>query len=207
MKPTGLPAVMIFALMIATAATAAPIIYSQPAYESPVRAGADDLLLLPGNGFSDEDVVMFQAVGDSTVSTADIVSIAGIPYSLTVRFPLSLRADQTYEVWVETAGGERSNVVRINDPRPLWVTPSRVYSSASRAGLPRYLKVIGRNLEATRVRLTGPITLTLDAADDRDGDTAIENSCHDVTRPLLGNGKNTVRICPSGEPESCECGY
>src|ERR1700724_1393789 len=48
------------------AAAAAPIIFSQPAYESPVRGDPGDLLLVPGEGFASTDTVIYQAITDTT---------------------------------------------------------------------------------------------------------------------------------------------
>src|SRR5262245_50572077 len=45
---------------------APPALYSQPAYESPVRGDPDDLLLLPGHGFSATDTVVYLAITDTT---------------------------------------------------------------------------------------------------------------------------------------------
>ena len=49
----------------------------------------------------------------------------------------------------------------INDARPLWFSPAFVYAAGAPGGLPRELKLVGRNLreapgQVTRVRLRGP---------------------------------------------------
>jgi hypothetical protein len=163
---------------------AAPVLYSQPAYQSPVRGEPDDLLLLAGHGFQADDVVVYRSIANSTAplrspdsmpstSTADsgivdIVSTANLPYSLTLRLPGEMRSGQTYALWVRTATGEWSDAVQINDARPYWLSPAYVHETQGVASLPRYLKVIGRNLQpasgaTTRIRLTGPQTLVLDA--------------------------------------------
>jgi hypothetical protein len=45
---------------------AAPVLYSQPAYESPVRGDPDDLLLLAGDGLAVNDTVVYQSVSNTT---------------------------------------------------------------------------------------------------------------------------------------------
>jgi hypothetical protein len=156
-----------------SAAAAPPVLYHQDVNESPVSAGPDDLLLLAGYGFAPDDVVVYRAVSnsveysatpaampahsDAEFGVAPVVSTAGVPFSLTIRLPASLRSHQTYALWVRSAGGEWSLPVGINDVRPLWFSPAYVYASAAPAFLPRELKVIGRNLDrATQIRLIGP---------------------------------------------------
>ena len=169
-----------------------PQLYRQAAYESPVRGAPDDLLLLAGYGFSADDTVVYRTVANSTkplatpkrvpthsdaeFGVAPIVSAADLPYSLTIRLPQNLRADQTYALWVHTARGEWSKAVRINDARPLWISPAFVYASEMPASLPRELKIVGRNLQpspghATLIRLLGPQHFTGKAiADTRSSD-------------------------------------
>ena len=168
---------------VATAAPP-PTLYRQPNNESPVSGGPDDLLLLAGYGFSKGDVVLYQAVSNTTSELrppsvvprarswrsglASVVSTADTPYSLTVRLPRVFRATQSYALWVRTSSGNWSRPVLINDARPLWISPAFVYARGSVANLPRELKLVGRNLEpapghATLLRLIGPTTLTLTA--------------------------------------------
>jgi Domain of unknown function DUF11 len=156
--------------------SAAPTIYSNAAYQSPVRADPDDLLLLPGYGFAGGDRVIYRALADTTQSllppasipsestaesgVADVVSTLDAPYSLTIHLPAAFRSNQSYAIWVVSAEGEWSNGVKINDARPLWITPDEVYAQAGAAPLPRRIKVVGRNLQpaegATKVRLSSP---------------------------------------------------
>lgn len=164
-----------------------PSIYSSPLYESPTRADPDDLLLLPGDGFTASDVVVYQAISDttqpltpplvpprdSTASSgiADIASVANTPFSLTIHLPVALTDGQSYALWVRDLAGEWSNGVKVNDARPIWITPDRAYVSAPTADLPRTLKVVGRNLQPspnhnTQVRLIGPTTYTLTVLKD-----------------------------------------
>jgi hypothetical protein len=170
--------------MPSSSSATAPTLYRQPAYESPVRGEPDDLLLVAGYGFAADDQVVFQSVGAAseslrhpgavpTASTeelgiAEVVSTANVPYSLTVRLPKFLRIGQTYALWVRNARQEWSQSIFINDARPYWVSPAYVYASAAVASLPRYLKVVGRNLQpaagsVTEVRLTGPQDLAIKA--------------------------------------------
>jgi hypothetical protein len=164
-----------------TAKSAAPRLYRQPANESPVRADPDDLLMLAGYGFSGDDVVVYQAVADTShalsppaqvprQSTADmgvapIVSVANVPDSLTIKLPEVLRVGQSYALWVRTSGGEWSAAVMINDARPLWISPAYVYATSSVGNLAREIKIVGRNLQPspgamTRIRLAGPVVVT-----------------------------------------------
>src|SRR5579863_168458 len=161
-----------------------PLLYHQPAYESPIRGEPDDLLLIPGFGFSADDQVVYQAFdggrdelphpsqipaqSTATLGIAEVVSTSNIPYSLTVRLPKTMRQRQGYAMWVVTRNQEWSKPVRINDARPLWLSPVFAYSTTSVASLPRYLKIVGRNLESapdetTEVRLSGPAEVTLTA--------------------------------------------
>jgi hypothetical protein len=164
--------------------SAAPSLYSQPAYQSPVWGDPDDLLMLGGYGFAVDDVVVYVAITDTAkepplpenvptnptpdVGYAPVVGSNNAPYSLTIKLPDIMRPQQSYALWVRTAHGEWSKPVKINDLRPLWLTPAFVYATAPLAGLPRYLKLVGRNLSAathhlTRVKLSGPQTVTLAA--------------------------------------------
>lgn len=199
---------VLLAGLLAACSTAAwataPTLYSLPAYQSPVRADADDLLMLPGHGFAATDVVVYAALTDTTLplntpasvpatdtaatGTADVVSTANTPHSLTIRLPQVMTNHQSYALWVQNSLGEWSNGIRINDARPLWFTPSRLAASGPVASLTRYLKVVGRNLQpaagqTTRVRLTGPTTYTLTAANDGNPATAIEHYAALVTLP------------------------
>jgi hypothetical protein len=166
---------------------APPVLYRQPAYESPVRADPDDLLLLAGYGFAADDLVVYRAVAGSRntlsdparvpagstaeIGLASIVSTRDVPYSLTIKLPPVLRRDRSYALWVRTAGGEWSKPVTINDARPLWFTPAYVYASGPAASLPRELKIVGRNLQpnrgrSIRIRLRGARDFTYKAVSD-----------------------------------------
>jgi uncharacterized repeat protein (TIGR01451 family) len=173
----------------------APTIYSAPANESPVRADPDDLLLLAGYGFQSGDTAVYRKLADTTrpllppndipssstevLGVAQIVSVADAPYSLTIHLPAVMTTDQSYAIWVVNRGGEWSNAVKINDARPLWITPDEAYSGGPLAALPRVLKLVGRNLQpapgaATRVRLVGAsATFTLPVQKDQDPSAAI----------------------------------
>jgi hypothetical protein len=165
----------------ASAMPAPPTLYHQGLYQSPVRGDPDDLLLIAGYGFAADDTVVYRATGASAQTltppatipghstsvsgVAQIVSTAGVPYSLTIRLPQAMQRSQSYALWVHTARGEWSGAIRINDARPLWFSPAFVYASHAPAFLPRELKIVGRNLnpapgQSTRVRLSGPQQFT-----------------------------------------------
>ena len=199
---------------------AAPVIFSQPAYQSPVRGDPGDLLVVPGDGFSASDTAVYQAVGNTTrpltppasiptqsdagAGVAPIISSADVPHSLTVLLPGTLRTDQSYALWVQHADGEWSNGVLINDARPLWITPDSAYVSANTANLPRYLKVVGRNLQpapgaVTQVMLTGPATYTLTASNDNYPTDSIDRYAAKVTLPTnMTPGTYTVQVSRDG---------
>lgn len=204
----------------AAAAAAPPLLYEQPAHQSPVRADPDDLLFLPGLGLGQDDTVVFRRLEDSTApltapasvpstTTAaagimPIVSHLDTPYSLTARLPAQMESGSTYALWVRNPKSGWSNGIRINDARPLWITPAYAYSTQSLAQLPRYLKVVGRNLQpapgsTTRVQLAGPRTYTLEAADDDDAATAIERYAAKVQLPsAMPPGDYTVHVSRDG---------
>ncbi len=184
---------------------AAPRVHTQPFHQSPVRGGPDDLLMLPGQGFLPGAEVAYRRLVDTTAplappagltvpSTPDEGSVPVVsvePLAVVVRLPLQMLPDESYALWIRNPGDAWSEGIRINDARPHWVTPAvgcATASPARPASAPRGLKVVGRNLDAapgeqTRVRLTGPATLELTAADDGDADTAIERYVARVDLP------------------------
>jgi len=186
----GIRALMFTMLWLATlpafsaAPASTPQLYSTPGYGAPVRGEPDDLLFLPGYGLSAKDVVVYLAVdgalnevrhpddvptqSSATSGTAELVSTDNVPSSLTIKLPAQMRAGQAYAIWVRNAEGVWSEPAFINDVRPLWISPSYALDAGAVAGLPRAIKVIGRNLGAapdskTKIRLAGPQTVTLDA--------------------------------------------
>jgi uncharacterized repeat protein (TIGR01451 family) len=200
---------------------APPILYSSAAYQSPVRADPDDLLLLPGYGFSRGDTVVYRAIADTSRSptpptsipakstdalgVADIVSVADAPYSLTVHLPSAVKTDQSYAIWVVNSALEWSNATKINDARPLWITPDEVFASAAPAGMPRVLKVVGRNLQpatgsSTQVRLVGAhATYTLPAVLGEDRLRTIDRYVARIQLPAdMAVGTYSVQVSRDG---------
>jgi len=194
------------------AVTAAPAVYTQPAYESPVRGDPDDLLLIPGDGLAGDDTVVYQAVSDTTqlpsppvyppatsnaaLGVADLANTTGAPHSLAVHLPAAMIAGQSYALWVYAADGTHSSPILLNDARPLWITPDSAHSTAPSGGLSRVLKVVGRNLQpapgvaATLIRLVGAntgacYTLTAKNAnnDSVNTTTALERYVAEVNLP------------------------
>jgi hypothetical protein len=170
-------------LLSAHAWATPPVLYSQPAYESPVRGDPDDLLLLSGSGLSGADTVVYAAVGNTTSlpptplsvpvqnsatqGALAVVNASDAPYALAVHLSTAMMLGQSYALWVVSPDHEWSAPVLINDARPLWITPDSSFQTASLANLPRTLKVVGRNLQpaqgsatATQVRLVGQTTGT-----------------------------------------------
>src|ERR1700753_3849897 len=94
------------------AAAATPLVYTQTAYESPLRGDPDDLLLIPGFGLAGDNTVVYQSVSDTThlpahptsvpaasnatLGVLDLVSAADAPYSLAVHLPTAMTANQSY---------------------------------------------------------------------------------------------------------------
>jgi hypothetical protein len=155
----------------ATAVANAPRLYSQGAYQSLTSVDPDDLAVIVGDSLAADDQVIYAAYpadgrlgahpdtvpSRSTAETgiAEIVS-AEPPYQLTLRFPQALVARRAYGLWVRNRSREWSNATSINDARPLWFSPSEVYSTQKMARMPRYLKLVGRNLsppDATPLQL------------------------------------------------------
>ena len=175
-------AALLAAFLAAPVRATAPVLYTQPAYESPVRGDPDDLLLLSGSGLSGVDTVVYMGIANpqappphpevipsltsSRRGVIDIVNAADAPYALTVHLPAAMDVGRTYAIWVVNPAGEWSAPAIINDARPFWITPDSAYQAASLAGLPRVLKVVGRNLQPgqssnfTQVRLVGVDTGT-----------------------------------------------
>ena len=196
------------------------VIFSQSAYQSPLRGDPGDLLILAGDGFAGTDTVVYQAVPNTTqvpaapsgipaqsnagTGVAPIISALDVPHSLTVLLPAVMQTDQSYALWVQHSDGEWSNAVLINDARPLWITPDSAYVTANTANLPRYLKVVGRNLQpapgaTTQVMLTGPSTYTLTASDDNYPTNSIDRYAANVTLPTnMPAGSYTVQVSRDG---------
>lgn len=213
---------LVFSLLGLLASTAAhatpPHLYRTPGYGAPVRGGPGDLLFLPGYELSDKDVVVYAAiegeltdvtrpkdvptVSGPTVGTAELISTDNVPNSLTIKLPEQMRADQTYALWVRNSEGRWSDPAFINDARPLWISPPYVLETGSVAGLPRTIRVIGRNLSGgpdsiTKVRLAGPQTAALDAT------LSLASTAEFVAEaalpPKLAPGKYQVSVSRDGE--------
>jgi hypothetical protein len=207
-------------LQAAPASATPPSVYSRPNYQSPVQGDPDDLLLIPGEGFAPDDIVVYRALNDTTQrpsppqsipthsdahdGIAAVVSTVNIPYSLTVKLPLVMVSGQAYALWVHSNTKEWSDAVRINDARPLWITPDHVYASNSLANLPRTIKIVGRNLEAapgatTQLRLVGAQSYTLDVHRVDDSTRATEPFVAEVRLPArISTGTYAVQVSRDG---------
>ncbi len=174
------------------------------AYEAPVSGEPGDLLLIAGSGLDATDRVVYAAAqgtegskthpagipdrSDADVGTASVVRQAGLPYSLAVQLPKVMQSGRQYRLWVVNAAQEWSEPVSINDPRPLWITPSYVYCAVDFAGLGRRVRVIGRNLAPVgstrvRLRLRGPATYVLEAGTAEGRAAVIEKYVVDAELP------------------------
>ena len=211
--------VMATALAAAVPAGAtAPVLYRRAFYESPVTGAPDDLVLLAGYGLAADDTVVYRhmgrladpaqpripAVSNAAIGVAPIVSAADVPYSLTVRLPRIIRAGDTYALWVRTPGGAWSAPLWINDARPLWMTPAFVYATTMPAGLPREIKIVGRNLQprpgqTTRIRMIGPQSIRGRAATPaRDGNRIAPYVAHLALPARLRPGQYRVLVNRDG---------
>jgi hypothetical protein len=199
---------------------APPQVYQQAAYESPTRGDPDDLLLLAGYGFAADDTVVYRAISKTTLDfenptrvpaqsgalsgVAPVVSSADVPYSVTIKLPQSMRPGQSYALWVRTVHGEWSHAVKINDARPLWVTPAFAYVSTMPGLVPRELKVVGRNLQpsdgqTTQIRLIGPQQFTGKAVRDKGPSDALDHYLARVSLPeRLTPGRYRVQVNRDG---------
>ena len=211
---------LLLLLCSACAGATPPILLSQPAYQSPVRGDPGDLLMLAGDGFATTNTVVYRAITDttrpqdpptSTPTTSDaasgvtpLASTLDVPHSLTVTLPPVMQTDQSYMLWVQDTSGAWSNGVKINDARPLWISPDSAYVSAPKANLPRYLKVVGRNLQpapgaTTQVQLSGPNSYTLTATNHGYPGNALDRYVAQVTLPTnMTPGVYTVQVSRDG---------
>jgi hypothetical protein len=193
----------------------APELLRTPGYESPVRGGPGDLLLIAGTGFHSTDRVVYEAIdaadpsgkhpstvpvhNSATRGTASIVKRADPAYAITIRLPDAIQAGRGYRIWVVGDAGDWSAPLSINDPRPLWITPAYVYSSADFAELGRTLRVVGRNLDpagadATWIQLQGPKTYVL-AAPNRAADSARQQYVAEAPLPdPIAPGEYSVAV-------------
>ena len=200
----------------------APTLFNTTFYQTPARMEPNDLLVLPGYNLKSDVTVVYQLVNDSpgTLSSPSsvpssntsvsgqfrVVSYTNLPDSVTVLVPNVTLTKAPYVIWVKNAGGNWSNPVFVNDIRPLWITPSRFYSTERYASLPRILKVVGRNMESndtsspTQVKLKGPSTYTLTSTNDNSSSTAIEIYAAMVNLPAtLNTGNYSVEVSRDGK--------
>jgi len=221
-RVSGILAALVLTQCWAPAAQAQPpLLLRTRDYQSPVRGDPDDLLLIAGLGFHSSDRVVYEAADALTRTpthpaaipaivsavrgTAAIVQVADPPYALTVRLPQIMRAQTAYRLWVVNAAGEWSDAVSINDPRPLWISPSFVYSSAAVASLERRIRVIGRNLEPgpstpVQIKLEGPKTYILRTTTPALSAGALERYVAEVSLPArLAAGMYSVSLSRDGK--------
>jgi hypothetical protein len=166
-----------------TLAETATVLYSNPSQGSPVRGAPGEPLFVAGDGITPRTRIYYKRLiaGETpvppgsplpTTPTADegpttAVSFATAGNGTTVLLPAEMRAGAVYALFATIPRwsnfgwlpGSWSNGVRINDPRPFWVTPSRHVRRGDLPWLPRELKVVGKNLDpmpgaSTLVRLS-----------------------------------------------------
>lgn len=208
-----------------SAAYAMVTLYHEAFYQSPVTAVPGQPLMLPGSGLEADNLVVYQAVNDpqhlpppptslpkqvsSASGTVQIISTADVPHSLVVLWPEAAAVGQPYILWVRDSEGTWSNGITVNDVRPLWFSPAFAYESAGIGTLPRYIKVVGRNLEPlpgaqTRIKLvntnTQSETIILIAENDGNPQTRLEQYVARATLPpLLKQGEYQVQASRDGK--------
>jgi hypothetical protein len=190
---------------------AAPAVFHSRDYQSLVHAGPDEVIAIGGYGFSASDRVVYGAQSgphpgavpthDSADSgLAPVISVGDPPYSLTARLPRAFQAGHPYRIWVVNAANEWSAPITVNDPRPLWVSPSEVNASADPARLGRKLRVIGRNLrpnagQSARIRLQGPATYILTPDNPEDPASSVPDYVLEAALPThLTPGNYTISV-------------
>src|ERR1700721_2634072 len=148
------------AILRTGSASATPTsVYSRPNYQSPVHGDPDDLLLIPGDGFAPDDMVVYRALettprrppppqsiparSDGHEGIAAVVSTANIPYSLTIKLPAVMVPGQAYALGVHTKANEWSDPVKSNAGRPLWMAPDYANVSKPLANCPRTIQIVG----------------------------------------------------------------
>jgi hypothetical protein len=198
----------------------APVLLHARNFQAPVAAGPDQLLFLGGEGFRSGDQVVYKLLNEGDAipgrlrnvpaqSTRDlgkarIVRTADPPHSITILLPPVLAADEVYGLWVVNAADEWSSPITVNDPRPVWFSPSYLYSTVDIAGLGRRLRIVGRNLQPAgvprrplRVRLAGPQTYMLET--DSHNDTGSDEYVAESTLPpKMLPGRYTVAVSRAG---------
>ncbi len=198
------------------ASAEAPRLYHSAGLQSPVQAGADDLLLLAGFPLSPTDRVVYRvddgradwprgsevpAASGAREGLATVVAPASDRQALVVRLPAAFDSHRDYLLAINR-DGEWSNPVRVNDVRPFWLSPAVMPASGAPPGLSRQLKVIGRNLAndaaVTQVRLRGPAEFTLRArvSATRGLDTFVTQVNLPASMPV---GNYTVSVSRDGQ--------
>ena len=196
----ALVAVLVLAGVAAPAEV--PLLYTGALHESPVSGSPGDLLQLTGDGLDGSCTVVYTraAVSDTGLppsiperdtqasGVAPIVSAANAPRSIIIRLPPSVTAGQVYRLWVRNRRGQWGGPALINDPRPGWFSPASVYATARVAGLPRELRLVGRNLRrdqspTSQIRLSGPQGVVLVAGSREPAGTSLGQYVVDVQLP------------------------
>ncbi len=142
----------------------APVVYRVNLLGGVETAGPDELVRLSGIGLDAQSIVSYQKVeSDEGVfgtslpqAQGNTTGVGGVPVpliieasstsSIVVRMPHDVSADTPYWLSVRNPLGQVSDPVKVNDPRVNWFSPAQVYATRTIAGLPRQLRLVGRNL-------------------------------------------------------------
>lgn len=149
-------------LLLPPSLAAEPTLNDLPFHGSPVRGYSDDVVFINGDGFVGTPTVRVGLPGDNPATLTDEATILTVrDDSVSVTLPANVNGldtkDPTRAIWVRN-GGESAwtGPLLLNDPRPLWISPSHVLSSGTRHNLPREVRVVGRNLHhLDRVKYVG----------------------------------------------------
>ncbi len=149
----------------------APEVYTTPHYQSPVRGGPGDLIVIPGHRLErGAQVVYMQFSGPTppppptSVPSANTAAqgtlwtpdaggedaFGNAPLSITGQLPSVMDSSATYALYVQNPDSEPdewSKPVVINDARPLWASPDLMHVNVNGFGGDRVLRITGRNLE------------------------------------------------------------
>ena len=144
-------------------APSAPQVLVDPFHQGPVHAGPDEVLFIPGAGFSATDRLEYRAMDPAQPAdrgSASALNESPLPHALMFRLPATIDPKRAYSLTVVDRSGARSEAIAINEPRPAWISPDRAFARAATPGLARRIKLVGRNLAAgvspRRLLLDGP---------------------------------------------------
>lgn len=158
-----------------TFASDSPVLYHSSFFQSPVTARPETPLILTGKGLARNSTVLYEPADLESKEYSEFIEVPNSLWpqqarvihfdgatSVTILWPGNTTNGSPYRIWLVTPEGVPSNQITVNDPRPLWFTPSSIYERAETTSQARYLKIVGRNLSSVAggyhtVRLTNTV--------------------------------------------------